>query len=81
MNQTRLGSMIEAGFNVLIGFCINFVANMAVLPLFGFSSLTMKTNLIIGIVYTVISVVRSYAIRRWFNLRLHAAAMRLAGEK
>ena len=81
MNQTRIGSMIEAFMNIAIGFIINFVANMAILPLFGFTSLTMKTNLVIGAIYTVISVVRSYTVRRWFNARLHAAAVRLAGER
>lgn len=79
MNQTRLGSLIEAMMNVAIGFVINFVANMLILPAFGFTSLTWQTNLWIGLAYTVVSVVRSYVIRRWFNARLHAAAMRLAG--
>lgn len=79
MNQTRLGSFIEAMMNVAIGFGINFVANLVILPQFGFTSLTLKTNFYIGIAYTVVSVVRSYVIRRWFNARLHAAAMRLAG--
>lgn len=30
--QTRLSSFIEALFNVAIGFAINFVANMLILP-------------------------------------------------
>ena len=77
MNQTRLGSLIEALFNVAIGFAINFVANMAILPLIGFH-ITPAQNLFIGALYTVISVCRSYVIRRWFNARLHAAAQHLA---
>lgn len=32
MNQTRLGSFIEASVNVFIGFWINFVANLIILP-------------------------------------------------
>ena len=79
MTQTRLGSFIEAWVNVLIGFGINFIANMLILPQFGFTSLTLKTNFIIGLAYTVISVIRSYVIRRWFNQKLHDAAERLAG--
>lgn len=79
MNQTRLSSLIEAGLNVLIGFWISFVANLVILPAAGFTALTLETNLYIGLAYTVVSVVRSYIIRRWFNARLHAAAMRLAG--
>jgi hypothetical protein len=78
VNQTRLGSLIEALFNVLIGFGINFVANLVILPQFGFTSLTLMSNLWIGLLYTVVSVVRSYVVRRWFNARLHAAAMRIA---
>lgn len=78
MPQSKLGSFIEAWVNVLIGFAINFVANLLILPLFGFTALTLVANLYIGILYTAISVVRSYAIRRWFNRRLHRAAERLA---
>ena len=81
MRQTRLGSLIESLMNIAIGFSINFTANMLILPAFGFSSLTAKTNFIIGLLYTIISLIRSYAIRRWFNFKLHAAAMRLAGVK
>jgi len=77
MNQTRLGSLIEACINVLIGFAINFVANMLILPLIGFH-ITPGQNLFIGVLYTLVSVARSYVIRRWFNARLHAAAQSLA---
>ena len=77
MNQTRLGSLIEALFNVAIGFAINFVANIVILPLIGFH-ITVGQNLFIGVLYTFVSVARSYVIRRWFNARLHAAAQRLA---
>jgi len=75
--QTRLSSFIEALFNVAIGFAINFVANMLILPLIGFH-ITPGQNLFIGVLYTLVSVARSYTIRRWFNARIHAAALRLA---
>ena len=78
MTQSRLGSLIEACINVLIGFAINFVANLVILPLIGFH-ISLGQNLFIGVLYTVISVARSYAVRRWFNARIHAAAQRLTG--
>ena len=78
MNQTRICSLIEACINVLIGFAINFCANMLILPLIGFH-ITASQNLFIGVLYTIISVARSYVIRRWFNARLHHAAHMLAG--
>ena len=77
-SQTRTGSLIEAWVNVGIGFSINFVANLVILPQFGFTSLTLTTNFVIGLIYTVISVARSYVIRRWFNARLHRMAETLA---
>lgn len=77
MNQTRLGSLIEALANVAVGFTINWTANMLILPLFGFQ-VTGGQALGIGVFFTVISVARSYCLRRWFNARLQAAAHRLA---
>lgn len=77
MTQTRLGSLYEALMNVAIGFAINFVANLVILPLVGFY-ISVGQNLFIGVLYTVVSVARSYVIRRWFNARLHAMAERLA---
>lgn len=67
MAQTKLGSITEAWANIAAGFTINFIANMLILPLFGFTTLTLRTNFIIGLLYTVISLVRSYVLRRWFN--------------
>lgn len=78
MRQTRIGSLVEACINVLIGFTINFFANLVILPLIGFH-ITPGQNLFIGVLYTIVSVTRSYAIRRWFNARLHAAAQAIAG--
>ncbi len=77
MNQTKLGSFIEAWINVAIGFTINFTANWLIFPLFGMH-ISLSENFVLGCIYTVISVARSYVIRRWFNARLQALAMRLA---
>ena len=67
MAQTKLGSAVEAAANIAVGFTINFTANMLILPLFGFHNLTAWKNFEIGLLYTVISLVRSYVLRRYFN--------------
>lgn len=67
MSQTKLGSFAEAWANIAIGFGVNFTANPIILPIFGFHSLTLGKNFVIGLLYTVISLVRSYVLRRWFN--------------
>ncbi len=66
-HQTIMGSIAEAWLNVFVGFSINFGANMLILPLFGFHDLTLGKNFVIGMLYTVISLVRSFIIRRYFN--------------
>lgn len=64
--QTKMGSFIEAWANIFIGFGINFGANMIVLPWFGFD-VTASVAFGIGLVFTAISLVRSYVLRRVFN--------------
>lgn len=64
--QTQLGSFVEAWANIAVGFAINFSANMLILPYFGFA-ITAGKAFGIGVVFTVISLARSYVLRRWFN--------------
>lgn len=66
MTQTRAGSLAEAAANIAVGFAINWAANMLVLPHFGFD-VTGRQAFGIGLIFTGISLLRSYALRRWFN--------------
>ena len=77
MNQTRIGSLIEVSINIAIGFAINWIANLAILPLYGFQ-ITGSQAFSMGLIFTVISVARGYVIRRWFNARLQRTAQRMA---
>ena len=65
--QTRIGSFAESWANIAVGFTINWAANMLFLPMFGFSTLTAEKAFGIGLVFTIISLCRSYCLRRWFN--------------
>lgn len=78
--QTPRSAVIEAWFNIVIGFSINFAFNFALIPLMTDGGhMTVASNFWGGWVFTTISIVRQYAIRRWFNAKIHAAAQRLAG--
>lgn len=79
--QSRRSSIIEAWVNIAIGFSINFAANSVLFPLMVGVSVSMEANWWGGWVYTSISILRQYAIRRWFNQRIQRAAQRLAGER
>lgn len=64
--QPRLLSFIESVANVCIGFFVAIATQIAVFPLFGIA-VKMSDNLKIGGIFTVISIARSYAVRRAFN--------------
>ena len=72
-------AIIEAWTNIAIGFGINFVANLMILPLVGVT-ITASENFAIGWLYTAVSVLRQYAIRRWFQDRIHLFVQKLAKE-
>lgn len=64
--QSKRESMIETLMNVGIGWFISFIANMLVLPLFGYN-INLTDGILISIIFTIISIVRGYLIRRFFN--------------
>jgi hypothetical protein len=67
--QTRTDSLMEALTNVVIGFGINFIANILILPVVLGVPVNLKELGMIGVLFTVVSVVRSYALRRAFDGR------------
>lgn len=76
MNQTKLGSLVESLMNIAIGYGVALMSQIILFPVFDIH-ISITTNLWIGAWFTAISLVRSYVIRRWFNARLHAAALKL----
>jgi hypothetical protein len=66
--QSRRESIIEAWVNIVIGFSFNFIFNLWLIPLATEGGhLTPINNFWLGWVFTTISIVRQYAIRRFFN--------------
>lgn len=77
--QSPRQAIVEAWFNIVIGFSINFVANLLIIPLaVKGGHLGALDNFWMGWVFTTISIVRQYAIRRWFNSKLHALTRKLS---
>lgn len=80
MNQSKRESLIETIINTAIGYIVALLSQILVFPLVGIH-VPFSTNLEIGAYFTIISIIRGYVIRRWFNARLKNAAHRLAGGK
>jgi hypothetical protein len=66
--QTRAHSLLESAVNVVVGYLVALVSQLAIFPWFGIH-IPLSDNLLIGLWFTGISLVRSYALRRWFNRR------------
>lgn len=79
MQQTRLGSLIESGMNIAIGYVVALASQLLIFPMFDIY-IPLSDNMMIGAWFTVISLARSYVIRRWFNAKLHRAALAMAAK-
>lgn len=66
MSQSRRWSFYESCINVAVGYGVAVAAQVAIFPVFGIK-VTLADNLLIGAFFTVVSICRSYALRRVFN--------------
>lgn len=70
MHQSKLESLAEVTLNVTIGWVIALLTQLIVFPLFGIN-VTVGEQLSISVIFTAVSIIRSYVIRRWFNAGIH----------
>jgi hypothetical protein len=59
-------SFLESLTNVAVGYGVAVTAQIAVFPLFGLY-VPLADNLMIGAIFTAISILRSYTLRRIFE--------------
>ena len=67
--QSRLQSLIEVSVNIAIGFLVALLAQLVIFPMFGIHVEFYKDVMIAGC-FTVVSMIRMYVLRRFFNQRL-----------
>jgi hypothetical protein len=66
MKQSRLMSMVEAITNVVVGYGVAVVTQILIFPIFGLQT-TLGQNLAMGGIFTIVSLLRSFALRRFFE--------------
>lgn len=64
--QSRSHSLIEALINVAIGYGVSVITTIIVFPLFGLN-ISLRDNMAIALIFTLVSIIRSYLLRRFFN--------------
>jgi uncharacterized membrane protein YraQ (UPF0718 family) len=67
MNQSKIDSFMEALTNTLIGLLISTIANFFVIPAVLGVTMSHTQNIVLALIFTVISIARSYVLRRAFN--------------
>ena len=78
--QSRFGSFMEATTSIGIGFVLSFIVlALIVRPMFHLD-IDLTENLQITMVFTVSSVIRSYAVRRWFTTKGSAKRRQVNGQ-
>lgn len=66
MKQSKIMSFVETVLSTAIGFAVALTAQLLVFPLFGFNP-PLSHNLLIGAIFTAVSIARGFFIRRLFE--------------
>jgi hypothetical protein len=64
--QLKKHSFLESCVNVAVGYGVALLSQIVLFPFFRIY-IPLKTNLWIGFWFTIISIIRSYCLRRIFN--------------
>ena len=67
MKQSRKASLVESLLNIAVGFLIALVTQILVFPMFNIH-VSGSDHLAITGIFTVVSVARSYSLRRLFEV-------------
>jgi hypothetical protein len=66
MKQSRAMSLVESVANVVVGYGVAVVTQIMIFPVFGLHT-TLAQNLKMGAAFTLVSIARSYVLRRLFE--------------
>jgi len=66
MKQSRLMSLVEAITNVVVGYGVAVMTQILIFPIFGLHT-TLAQNLQMGLLFTGVSIIRSFLLRRLFE--------------
>ena len=68
--QTRKQSLIEQCVSTGIGYLVALATQIAVFPIFNLH-VEWHENIVISLIFTGVSIIRGYAVRRFFNYWNH----------
>jgi len=79
MKQSRLMSLVESVANVIVGYGVAVMTQILIFPIFGLHT-TLAQNLKMGAIFTIVSIARSFALRRVFEaIRVRSSSPQIPG--
>ena len=79
MRQTRAMSLVEAVVNVVVGYVLAIATQIVVFPFFGLHT-TLAQNMAMGGAFSIVSMIRAFALRRVFEALRTRPQRSTAGE-
>jgi len=67
--DSKIKSLVETSLDIFLGFMMFLPVNYFVLPLFAeqIADHSLLTAIQIGVIFSTISLIRKFALRRWFE--------------
>ena len=78
IKQTRLESLIESVINTGLGFLVALITQILVYPVFDIN-VTLGDQTLLALIFTSVSLVRGYIVRRYFNTYFKHTVIYLSG--
>ncbi len=66
MSQTKKQSLKETVISTIIGLAVSLITQIVVFPLYNIE-VSFNQNIQITIIFTIVSILRGYFVRRYFN--------------
>lgn len=66
MSQSKRNSVLEAVTSTAVGFLVTWFAGLLIYPLAGVQ-VNVTQNTVVVLLFTIVSLVRGYVLRRIFN--------------
>ena len=78
VGQSKIESLIESIINTSLGFLVALITQILIYPLFDID-VTMGDQALLALIFTAVSLVRGYVVRRYFNTYFKHTVIYLSG--
>ena len=78
VGQSKIESLIESIINTSLGFLVALITQILIYPLFDID-VTMGDQALLALIFTAVSLVRGYIVRRYFNTYFKHTVIYLSG--